>query len=102
MSKSTHTPSLENTTKEIRALLREAERLLARRGHETDHRLDALRERLRNVVDDSRERLDHMGEAAREQAQRCDEYVRSHPYHVVGIAAGIGALIGLLAARRTS
>lgn len=33
-------------------------------------------------------------------AKATDDYARSHPWHVVGAAAGVGALLGWLLARR--
>ena len=37
---------------------------------------------------------------AREVADATDEYVRENPWQSVGIAAGVGLLVGLLLARR--
>ena len=37
---------------------------------------------------------------AREVADATDEYVRENPWQSVGIAAGVGLLVGLLRARR--
>jgi ElaB/YqjD/DUF883 family membrane-anchored ribosome-binding protein len=37
---------------------------------------------------------------AREVAQAADEYVRENPWQSVGIAAGIGLVVGMLLARR--
>jgi len=38
--------------------------------------------------------------AAREMADATEEYVRDNPWQSVGVAAGVGLLIGLLIARR--
>jgi ElaB/YqjD/DUF883 family membrane-anchored ribosome-binding protein len=37
---------------------------------------------------------------AREVADATDEYVRENPWQSVGIAAGVGLLLGLLLSRR--
>ena len=39
-------------------------------------------------------------EKAVEKAKAVDENVREHPYQAMGVAFGIGALIGYLVARR--
>lgn len=39
-------------------------------------------------------------EKAKEQAKAADRVVREHPYQTVGVAFGIGILIGVLVARR--
>jgi ElaB/YqjD/DUF883 family membrane-anchored ribosome-binding protein len=39
-------------------------------------------------------------EKAVEQAKAADRVIREHPYHTVGIAFGLGVLIGVLLRRR--
>jgi ElaB/YqjD/DUF883 family membrane-anchored ribosome-binding protein len=41
-----------------------------------------------------------MDRPAREAAQRVDAQVREYPWIAVGIAAGVGALLGILLGRR--
>jgi ElaB/YqjD/DUF883 family membrane-anchored ribosome-binding protein len=40
------------------------------------------------------------GQKARERAQAADKIVRGHPYQTLGIAIGLGVLIGALARHR--
>ena len=40
------------------------------------------------------------GQKAREGAKAADKVVRDHPYHTIGIAVGLGVLIGALARRQ--
>ena len=46
--------------------------------------------------------LDSAKEIAGRIREKADESVREHPYQAIGIAFGVGALIGYLAARRCS
>jgi ElaB/YqjD/DUF883 family membrane-anchored ribosome-binding protein len=46
--------------------------------------------------------LDSAKEIAGRVREKADESVREHPYQAIGIAFGVGALIGYLAARRCS
>jgi ElaB/YqjD/DUF883 family membrane-anchored ribosome-binding protein len=39
-------------------------------------------------------------EKAKAAAAATDEYVHEHPWHAVGVAAGVGLVIGLLIGRR--
>ena len=39
-------------------------------------------------------------EQAKEAAKKTDEAIRSHPYESIGIAFGVGILIGVLIGRR--
>ncbi len=72
----------EKLTAELRAVVREAEALM------------------KNVAAESGEHLREAGESAREAAQEIDEQVRRNPWAAVGIAAGVGLIIGLLLARK--
>ncbi len=93
-------PDIETATAELRSLMQEAEVLLAEKGGEADTKAAQLTERFNHLVDVGRERAVKAKEVAQEQLHQCDDYVRSHPYHAVGIAAGVGALIGLIASNR--
>jgi ElaB protein len=95
-------PKIDSTADELKALVRDAEALLSEGGDEANEKIAELRNRLRAAVQDGRKTLDRVKVTAREQAEHCDEYVRSHPYHAAGIAAGVGAVIALLVSRRVS
>jgi ElaB/YqjD/DUF883 family membrane-anchored ribosome-binding protein len=48
----------------------------------------------------SGERLEGAGDDAREAVREIDAQVRGHPWAAVGVAAGIGLVLGLLLGRR--
>ncbi|MDR2980661.1 MAG: DUF883 family protein [Puniceicoccales bacterium] len=91
------TDSANNTIEELRALLAEAENALGSAGDKADGKVEALRERLRNTLDEIRPKLEEWRDMAKEQVKRGDEYVHEHPYTAAGIAAGVAGVIGLLA-----
>jgi ElaB/YqjD/DUF883 family membrane-anchored ribosome-binding protein len=62
-------------------------------GTTLDENLKAARERLEQLEDLVLQR-------SKAAAQATDTYVRAHPWQAVGIAAGIGLVIGLLLRRR--
>lgn len=72
----------EKLTAELRAVVREAEALM------------------KSVAAGSGEHLREAGESAREAASEIDEQVRRNPWAAVGVAAGVGLIIGLLLARK--
>jgi len=76
------TPTTEKLTAELRAVVREAEALM------------------RAAAVDSGEQLRQAGEITREAIGELDEQVRKNPWAAVGIAAGVGLLVGLLLARK--
>ncbi len=89
----------EDTITELRELLREAENVLAETGGAAGEKVDALRDRLRAALAEGRTIADRLREAARHQAEEMDTRVREHPYEFMGIAAGVGALLGIVVSR---
>ena len=61
---------------------------------------ERAREAARMTSDRAREAARATSERAREAARYTDDYVHEHPWAVVGVAAGIGALIALILSRR--
>jgi ElaB/YqjD/DUF883 family membrane-anchored ribosome-binding protein len=86
---------------DLRELVRDAEKLLAQSSDAADEKFTELRARMRDALDSSHDQLERAREYASDQAKRADEYVRTHPYHTLGIAAAIGLVIGALATRRS-
>ena len=96
-TKTVHLP--EDTIAELRDLLREAEEVLADTGAAGGEKIEALRERLRVALFEGRHAIDRLRELARRRAGEIDLQVRAHPYESVGIAIGVGALLGFLCSR---
>ncbi len=78
--------------------------LIGTAGSKVDGEVGAIRDRLRERLEDTRRRigdLQHEGiESARKAARHTDEYVHEHPWHAVGVAAALGLVVGVLIARR--
>lgn len=55
---------------------------------------------LRSAAAESGERLEDAGESAREAAHDIDAQVRRNPWAAVGVAAGVGLVLGLLLGRK--
>ena len=68
---------------------------------ETAPASNELREESTNkVVSDIRTLVQRAKEQAVERAKAADQVVRGHPYQTIGVAFGLGVLIGILARRR--
>jgi ElaB/YqjD/DUF883 family membrane-anchored ribosome-binding protein len=52
------------------------------------------------LVDDLKVIVQRAEQGAVERARAADKVVRDHPYQTIGIALGLGVLIGAFAARR--
>lgn len=94
----------ERVVDDLRRVIEDAEALLRESAGLAGERADDLRERAADSVRAARERLaalEHevMGRA-RDAVHDADRYVRHNPWQAVGIAAGVGLVIGVLLARR--
>lgn len=92
----------ESTVEELKALLREAELALSQAGDTASDEVQVLRERLRDVLTDGQATVKDLAAAARRQAVRADETIRTNPYQAIGIAAGVGLLAGYLISRSSN
>lgn len=89
---------------DLTAVIRDAESLLRATAAQTGDKVEEIRERAQESVRQAKERLavieDQALEHARALAGDADEYVRDNPWHAVGIAAGVGLVLGMLLSRR--
>ena len=60
------------------------------------------RERLLSALEKGREIAGNVRDQAIAGAKATDEAVREHPYKAIGIALGVGVLIGFFISRRSS
>jgi len=90
---------------EINNLIADVEDLLAKIAEFNDADVAKLRTRVMRAVDTAKETLAQGSDTVRRQAQRAaataDDYVRESPWQAVGIAALVGAVVGILVARRS-
>ena len=104
----TNTANAEVTTDQLLAdlktVMNDAEALLRATSTQTGEKIQEVRARAEESLRQAKERLSSLEDEAlrraREVADATDEYVRENPWQSVGIAAGVGLLVGLLLARR--
>ena len=92
--------NVADTIDDLKALLHEAEQALSNSAGEAGDKFEELRNRLRSAIDSGKYSFEHLRSAATQRAKQADKLVRENPYYAVGVAAGVGAIIGLLVARR--
>ena len=89
---------------DLRAVIADAEELLALTKDQAGEGAARLRERVQARLLRARDRLGDLQDSALERARAAglaaDDYVHERPWQAVGIAAGVGVLIGLLIGRR--
>ncbi len=89
---------------DLKVVLADAEELLKLTANQAGERVGAARERVQASLEKAKVRLAELEDLAAERtriaAKATDEFVHEHPWKAVGIAAGVGLIIGLLIGRR--
>jgi ElaB/YqjD/DUF883 family membrane-anchored ribosome-binding protein len=96
--------STEKLMRDLRVVVADAEELLKATAAMTGERVDKVRAKAEESVRGARARLQEMGDSAqmqaREAAREVEQQVRDNPWTAVGIAAGVGLVLGILLGRR--
>lgn len=89
---------------DLKVVLADAEELLKLTANQAGERVGAARERVQASLEKAKVRLAELeglaAERTRIAAKATDEFVHEHPWKAVGIAAGVGLIVGLLIGRR--
>lgn len=96
--------STEKLMRDLRAVVVDAEELLKATAAQTGERVDKVRAKAEESLRTARARLQDMGDnaqtQAREAAREVEQQMRENPWTAVGIAAGVGLVLGILIGRR--
>ena len=89
---------------DLKVVINDAEALLRATSAQTGEKIQEARARAEASLRQARERLSEVEEEAlrraRELADATEEYVRDNPWQSLGIAAGVGLVLGVPIARR--
>lgn len=109
MSKNILTGSMNEVTKaelvaEFKTVIADAEALIKATANQGGERIDQLRSQAEASLASAKDKIEDLHEdlveKGREAVKATDDYVQENPWKAVGIAAGIGLVIGLLVSRR--
>src|SRR5215213_9267754 len=92
--------STEKLLQDLKEVVRDGEELLRAGAEDLSERGAAAREKLAAAVEMAKQTQRRLQERAVAGARAADTYIRENPYQSLGVAFGVGMLIGLLAARR--
>jgi ElaB/YqjD/DUF883 family membrane-anchored ribosome-binding protein len=98
--KTHHTTHKAHSIKAGENLLEDAQALLAATAHVAEETVVEARKRLHDAIEKGKQTWNDIQEKAVDGAKATDEVIREHPYRSIGIAFGVGALIGYLLSRR--
>lgn len=87
---------------DLGSLAEDARALMAATADVAGEKVGEARKRLAAALERGKEFYGRVRDKAVEGVKATDQAVREHPYQAIGIAVGVGALIGYLVARRCS
>jgi ElaB/YqjD/DUF883 family membrane-anchored ribosome-binding protein len=94
----------ERVVRDLKTLARDAEGLMKATAGDLSENVRKARVRLGGALESAKatcsEFQDQVLASAREATRKADDVVRSNPYECIGVAFGVGVLIGALIARR--
>ena len=94
----------DRLVQDMRTVIADAEDLLRATANQAGEKIAVARERIQDSLHQAKVKLAEaealVSERARQAARYTDEYVHENPWRAIGVAAGIGLLLGLLISRR--
>lgn len=92
--------STERLLRDLQTVVRDGEELLRAGVQDLSEKGVAAREKLAAALEVAKETRRRLEERAVASAQATDKLVREYPYQSLGVAFGVGLLIGVLINRR--
>ena len=94
----------DKLVQDLRTVMSDAEELLRATANQAGEKVSAARERIQDSMHRAKVKLADAEavvlDKTKQAARAADEYVHENPWKAVGIAAGVGFLLGLLINRR--
>jgi ElaB/YqjD/DUF883 family membrane-anchored ribosome-binding protein len=94
----------ERLAESLKRTVDEAEQLLSKAERSGSDQFNAARDKFESQLRRAKDELRRLEASALENARRAarvtDETVHEHPYAAMGLAAGVGLLVGMLISRR--
>lgn len=104
MSDAQNEVSKDKLVQDFKLVIADAEELLRATASQAGEKVAAARERIQDRLHTAKIKLAEAEEAVlirtREAAKATDEFVHDKPWYAVGIAAGVGLIVGMLIGRR--
>jgi ElaB/YqjD/DUF883 family membrane-anchored ribosome-binding protein len=92
--------STEKLLEDLKEVVRDGEDLLRAGVDELGERGSAAKEKLAAALEAAKETQRRLQERALAGAKAADVYIRDNPYQAIGVAFGVGVVLGLIVSRR--
>lgn len=94
----------EKFVQDMKLVISDAEELLRATANQAGEKIGVARERIQDSIHQAKVKLADAEVVLRERAQQAardtEEYVRDNPWRAIGVAAGIGLVLGIILSRR--
>jgi ElaB/YqjD/DUF883 family membrane-anchored ribosome-binding protein len=90
----------ERVMTDLKRIVRDSEALLHDTGEAVGDKARETQARLAETLESAKALCGRLNEKAQKSLNTADQAVRRHPYESIGIAAGVGVLIGVLLTRK--
>lgn len=96
----TEDANMEKLITDLKVLSRDAEAVLQATAGQAGDKMADLRQKLGHALESAKATCHRFEEKAMAGAKAADKTIRAHPYESMGVAFGVGLLIGVLVTRR--
>jgi ElaB/YqjD/DUF883 family membrane-anchored ribosome-binding protein len=96
----TNEANAEKVVGDLKTLTRDAEAVLHATAGQAGEKMHEHRSRISSALESAKATCHRLEEKAVAGAKAADKTIREHPYESIGVAFGIGLLIGVLVGRR--
>jgi len=90
----------ERLTSDLKAVIRDAEELMKVTAGQAGDKVSEMRSRLTAAIESAKASCHRLEEKTIAAAKATDRTIREHPYESIGIAFGVGLLVGVLVGRK--
>jgi ElaB/YqjD/DUF883 family membrane-anchored ribosome-binding protein len=92
--------STEKLVTDLKRVVSDSEELLRESAGAIGDKAQGMRERLSATLESAKATCRKLEDKAIEGAKATDKVIREHPYQSIGVAFGVGLLIGVLVTRK--
>ena len=90
----------ERLASDLKAVVRDAEDLMKATAGQAGEKVSEVRSRLAAALESAKTTCHRLEEKTVAAAKATDRTIREHPYESIGIAFGLGLLVGVLVTRK--